>query len=270
MQLHESERAPPSGASPRAMEVEHLDMVFKSGAADIVALQDINFTVEDGEFIAVVGPSGCGKTTLLKIFAGLIKPSGGVAKLRGTPIQGARPDVGIVFQTPVLYPWRTILENVMIPIDVLRLGRAKYRQSALSLLEMAGLKGFENYYPSQLSGGMQQRVGIVRSLIHEPAMLLMDEPFGALDALTRENMNMELQRIWLENRRTVFFITHSISEAIFLADRVLVMTARPGKIDAILDIDLPRPRSLDMMNSETFGEYARDIRERLNAKGGID
>jgi NitT/TauT family transport system ATP-binding protein len=175
-----------------------------------------------------------------------------------------------VFQSPVLFPWRSVLGNVLLPADVQHLGRARITGRAFELLELVGLTGFEHRYPWELSGGMQQRVALVRALIHDPALLLMDEPFGALDALTREAMNVELQRIWLERRKTVVFITHSTTEAVFLADRVAVMTARPGKIGDLLDIDLPRPRSLDVMTTEKFGGYVRRIRAALNAGGGIE
>jgi NitT/TauT family transport system ATP-binding protein len=236
----------------------------------VVALQDIDFTVRDGEFVSVVGPSGCGKSTLLKILAGLLPASEGEARLRGTPIDGPRRDIGVVFQSPVLFPWRSVLGNVLLPADVQRLGREEMKRRAIGLLDLVGLTGFEHRYPWQLSGGMQQRVALVRALIHDPALLLMDEPFGALDALTRETMNVELQRIWLERQKTVVFITHSTSEAVFLGDRVLVMTPRPGRIQDVLEVDLPRPRGLEIMNTEAFGVYVQRIRRALNAGGGLE
>src|SRR5262249_33651013 len=201
---------------------------YESRSGAVSALEGIDFTVADGEFVSIVGPSGCGKSTLLKILAGLLPRSGGDASLRGTPIARPRRDIGVVFQSPVLFPWRTVLDSVLLPVDAQALGRSRYDSVARELLTLVGLEGFENRYPWELSGGMQQRVAIVRALINDPVMLLMDEPFGALDAMTRESMNLELQRIWLTRRKTVLFITHSISEAVFLADRVLVMTARPG------------------------------------------
>jgi NitT/TauT family transport system ATP-binding protein len=174
--------------------------------------------------------------------------------------------VGVVFQSPVLFPWRTVLDNVLLPVEVQGLGRARHRAHALELLALVGLRGFEDRYPWELSGGMQQRVALTRSLIHEPEMLLMDEPFGALDALTRETMNLELQRIWLERRRTVLFVTHSIVEAVFLADRILVMTARPGRLLESVPVPLPRPRSLEVMSTPGFGSIVHRIRAHFNAR----
>ncbi|HEX2655446.1 MAG TPA: ABC transporter ATP-binding protein [Xanthobacteraceae bacterium] len=243
---------------------------YGRGPAAVVALNDIDFKVADSEFVSIVGPSGCGKSTLLRILAGLMPASDGDVLLNGTPIEGPRKDIGVVFQSPVLFPWRTVLGNVLLPADVQGLDRERMTKRALELLELVGLSGFEHRYPRELSGGMQQRVALVRALIHDPALLLMDEPFGALDAMTRESMNVELQRIWLERRKTVVFITHSTGEAVFLADRVIVMTPRPGKIGDLLEIDLPRPRPLDVMNTEKFGGYVRRIRAALNAGGGLE
>ncbi len=250
--------------------IRHLSKVYGGRGGNVTALSDIDCSIGDGEFMAIVGPSGCGKSTLLKILAGLLQRSGGEALLNGTPIDGPRHDIGVVFQSPVLFPWRNVLGNVLLPVDVQKLGREKMQQRALDLLNLVGLKDFEHRYPWELSGGMQQRVALVRALIHDPALLLMDEPFGALDALTRELMNVELQRIWMESRKTVVFITHSTSEAVFLGDRVMVMTPRPGKVEDMLEIDLPRPRSLDVMTTEKFGTYVRRIRKSLNAGGGLE
>jgi NitT/TauT family transport system ATP-binding protein len=250
--------------------VKRLTKRYGSGAEPILALKDIDFTVPDGEFLSIVGPSGCGKSTLLKILAGLLPASEGEALLNGTPIKGPRQDIGVVFQSPVLFPWRNVLNNVLLPADVQRLGRAQMEKRAYELLKLVGLDGFERRYPWELSGGMQQRVALVRALIHDPAFLLMDEPFGALDAMTREQMNVELQRIWLESKKTVVFITHSTAEAVFLGDRVMVMTPRPGRIGDLFEVDLPRPRTLDVMNTEKFGGYVRRIRKVLNAGGGLE
>jgi NitT/TauT family transport system ATP-binding protein len=259
-----------AGASRDAIAVRQLTKDYGADSSAIAALRDIDVTVGEGEFLSIVGPSGCGKSTLLKILAGLMPASSGEALLNGTPIDGPRRDIGMVFQSPVLFPWRTVLDNSMLPIDVQGLGRAQMIARAKSLIALVGLSGFENRYPWELSGGMQQRVALVRALVHDPALLLMDEPFGALDALTREAMNVELQRIWLERRKTVVFVTHSTSEAVFLADRVMVMTSRPGRIGDLLKIDLPRPRTLEVMNTEAFGTYVRRIRNGLNAGGGIE
>jgi NitT/TauT family transport system ATP-binding protein len=250
--------------------VRRLSKTYGRSGDGVLALDDIDFAVSEGEFLAVVGPSGCGKTTLLKILAGLIQASAGDALLRGTPIAGPRRDIGVVFQSPVLFPWRSVLDNVLLPADVQRLDRARLRKIATELLALVGLDGFERRYPWELSGGMQQRVAIVRALIHDPALLLMDEPFGALDAMTRDQMNLELQRIWLERRKTVVFITHSIPEAVFLADRVLVMTPRPGRIAEAVTVGLGRPRGLDVMNTDSFGAHVRRIRRHFSREGGVD
>jgi NitT/TauT family transport system ATP-binding protein len=253
-----------------AIAVRGLSKHYVTRDGRVSALERIAFDVGEGEFVAVVGPSGCGKSTLLKILAGLLPPSGGEAWLRGSPISGPRRDIGVVFQSPVLFPWRTVLDNVLLPVDVQRLGRAGLRATALDLLGLVGLAGFERRYPWELSGGMQQRVALTRALVHDPAMLLMDEPFGALDAMTREHMNLELQRIWLERRKTVLFITHSIPEAVFLADRVLVMSPRPGRILEDVRVDFARPRSLDVTSAVAFGELVRRLRARFQSRGGLD
>jgi len=250
------------------ISVRQLSLRYGRGESGVLALSDISFSVGDGEFIAVVGPSGCGKSTLLKILAGLLPQTAGEANLKGSPIEGPRRDIGVVFQSPVLFPWRTVLGNTMLPADVQRLDKEEMRKRALELIKLVGLSGFEGRYPRELSGGMQQRVGIVRALIHDPTILLMDEPFGALDAMTRESMNVELQRIWMERRKTVLFITHSTAEAVYLADRVIVMTPRPGKIGDEFEVDLPRPRELDVMNTEAFGAYVKRVRAALNPGGG--
>jgi NitT/TauT family transport system ATP-binding protein len=270
--LNETVRAvaPAPEIARDVIAVRHLSKSYGSGADAVDALHDIDFTVSDGEFMSIVGPSGCGKSTLLKILAGLMPASDGTALLNDVPITGPRKDIGVVFQSPVLFPWRNVLGNVLLPVDVQRLGRERMTGRALELIALVGLSGFERRYPWELSGGMQQRVALVRALIHDPALLLMDEPFGALDALTREAMNVELQRIWLERRKTVVFVTHSTSEAVFLADRVLVMTPRPGRIADLLRIDFPRPRSIDIMTTEAFGAHVRRIRAGLNAGGALE
>jgi NitT/TauT family transport system ATP-binding protein len=260
----------PMTVTTDAISVQGLSKGYPCRSGCVDALQEISFSVKEGEFIAVVGPSGCGKSTLLKILAGLSSPSKGEARLRGTLINGPRRDSGVVFQSPVLLPWRSVLENVLLPADVQHLSGDGYRRSALELLKLVGLQDFAHRYPSELSGGMQQRVAITRALIHDPAMLLMDEPFGALDAMTRELMNLELQRIWMERKKTVLFITHSIPEAVFLADRVLVMTPRPGRILDEVTIGLPRPRCLEATHLPEFCATVTSIREYFHAKGGLD
>ena len=253
-----------------AISVQHLSKVYATRDGGVAALERISFSIDEGEFVAVVGPSGCGKSTLLKILAGLLSSTDGSASLRGTRIQGPRRDIGVVFQAPVLFPWRTVLDNVLLPIDVQGQGRERYLPAARDLLTLVGLRDFERRYPWELSGGMQQRVAITRALIHDPAMLLMDEPFGALDAMTREKMNLELQRIWAAAKKTVLLITHSIPESIFLSDRVLVMSERPGSIAAIYDVALPRPRTLAMMGSPEFAVLAQTIRAHFYSKGLLD
>jgi NitT/TauT family transport system ATP-binding protein len=247
------------------IDVKGLRKEYSTSSCGIVlALDDIQFDVAEGEFVALVGPSGCGKSTLLKILAGLLPPSSGEVRLRSVPVTGPRRDVGVVFQSPVLFPWRTVMENVLLPVDVQRLGREKNRSRALELLALVGLTGFEDRYPWELSGGMQQRVAITRSLMHDPALLLMDEPFGALDAMTRESLNVELQRIWLERRETILFVTHSIAEAVFLADRVFVMTPRPGRLLERIEVRMPRPRQLEVMATPEFGRIVHRIRGYFN------
>ena len=251
--------------------VSDLEKTYTTKGRTLVkALGGISVEVGHGEFVTIVGQSGCGKTTLLKILAGLLARSAGSVMLRGEPVNGPRRDIGIVFQDPVLLPWRTVLDNVMLPIEVLHLDRAQFRTRAMQLIHLVGLETFEDKYPHELSGGMRQRVALARALVHDPSLLLMDEPFGALDAMTREFMNLELLRIWQEARKTVVFITHSIPEAVFLADRVIVMSARPGRITEIVKVDLPRPRDLDMMASDDFGVYTRKIRHLFDAKGWLD
>ena len=261
-------RASPA-AAPDVIAARRLSLTYGRGESGVVALRDISFRISDGAFVAVVGPSGSGKSTLLKILAGLLRPTAGGVDLRGLPIAGPRRDIGVVFQSPVLFPWRTVVGNVMLPADIQRLDRSAMKQRALELLALVGLGGFERRYPRELSGGMQQRVGIVRALLHDPAILLMDEPFGALDAMTRETLNVELQRIWMQRRITVLFITHSTAEAVFLADRIIVLTPRPGTISDELEVDLPRPRTLDVMTTERFGHYVRRVRAALSSSGTV-
>ena len=246
------------------IELQGVSKTYRTRDGDIPSLRPIDFTVGEGEFVVIVGPSGCGKTTLLKMLAGLLTPSGGEVRIEGKSITKPHSNIGIVFQTALLLPWRSVFSNVMMPVEVKGLPRAACEQRARDLLRLTGLQGFENKYPWQLSGGMQQRVAICRALVHDPKLMLMDEPFGALDALTREKMNVELQRIQGETGKTVLLITHSIPEAVFLADRVMVMNARPGNIAAVYDIPLPRPRTLDILANPLFVEMTQKIRKHFS------
>lgn len=253
-----------------AISIRQLRKVYRTHRlGDVEALKNISLTVHDGEFISLVGPSGCGKSTLLKILAGLLPYNEGEIELVGKPHSGPNEDVGLVFQAPVLLPWRTIMRNVLLPVEFARRSRADFRDRARELLHLVGLEGFEDRYPHELSGGMQQRAAIVRALVQDPRILLMDEPFGALDAMTREQMNLEMLRIWQTYRKTILFVTHSISEAVFMADRVAVMTSRPGAIAEVIPVDLPRPRTLEMINRAQFGEYVSHIRDLLKASGDL-
>ena len=238
--------------------------VYRQGKKEHLAISDATFDVMPGELVSLVGPSGCGKSTLLKILAGLHPNDGGEVKIGSQthPFNPAR-DVGMVFQAPLLLKWRRILENVLLPAEILGLDMEKARGRARELLKLVGLAGYEDKYPYELSGGMQQRAAIARSLIHDPKLVLMDEPFGALDALTREKMNLELLRIWKESGKTIIFVTHGISEAVFLGTRVVVLTAGPARMADNLEISLPRPRTLDMKTHERFGEYTRRIYKLL-------
>ncbi len=231
----------------------------------ILALDGIDLDVAPGEFIALLGPSGCGKTTLLKIVAGLVRGFEGQARLAGKPIVNPSLAVGVVFQEPTLLPWRTVLANILLPAELVNFDRERYTERALELMRTVGLAGFEHKYPKELSGGMRQRAGICRALLRDPQVLLMDEPFGALDAMTREFLNVELQRIWLGSGKTVVFVTHSIPEAVFLADRVVVMSPRPGRIAEIVPITLPRPRTLADLAHEDAGELLARIRRHFSA-----
>jgi len=236
----------------------------KDGAVEACAGVDLD--IRRSEFVAIVGPSGCGKTTILKMVAGLVPHTAGSITVGGSPVERPLTDVGIVFQEAILLDWRDVLSNVMLQVDIRGRDAAAGEREARHLLEITGLAGFEHKKPYELSGGMRQRVSICRALVHDPTLLLMDEPFGALDARTREQISMDIQRIWMEKRKTAIHITHSIPEAVLLADRVVVMGPRPGRIVEILEIDLPRPRRLDKLPAR-FNEYAGRIREIFKSKG---
>jgi NitT/TauT family transport system ATP-binding protein len=251
---------------PPFIHLDGVSKVYETEGGTVEACLDVSLDIGQSEFVAVVGPSGCGKTTILKMVAGLVPYSSGTITMGGRVVDRPQTDVGIVFQEPILLDWRNVLENVMLQADIRRLERARYEPVARHLLQATGLQGFEDKKPYELSGGMRQRVSICRALVHDPPLLLMDEPFGALDALTREQISMDIQRIWMEKRKTVLHITHSIPEAVLLADRVVVMSPRPGRIVEILDVDLPRPRRLDKLPPR-FNDYTDRIRDIFKAKG---
>jgi NitT/TauT family transport system ATP-binding protein len=262
-------RAPPANtpAAQPYLEFRNLTKVYATDDGPVRALDQISLAQRQGEFLSILGPSGCGKSTLMMIAAGLLPASNGLVVVRGQRVVSPRTDVGIIFQSPVLLEWRTALGNIMLQAEARHLDRRGAERRARDLLAAVGLAGFEGKYPDELSGGMRQRVSLCRALIHNPPQLLMDEPFGALDALTRDQLVLDLQRLWNETRMTVLFITHSVAEAVFLSDRVIVMTPRPGRIDRVIDIDLPRPRTLAMRESPEFNGYNRQILDLLLARG---
>jgi NitT/TauT family transport system ATP-binding protein len=246
------------------IEFENLSRSFRSRDGDeILALKDLSLSIGRNEFVTLVGPSGCGKSTLLRIVAGLILPTRGVAKIDGNPVTAPRDETAMVFQSPTLLPWASVLDNVLFPLRMMGRMAPDSRERARALIRLVGLDGFEEKSPRELSGGMQQRVAICRALIHEPQVLLMDEPFGALDALTREEMTLELLRIWERQPKTIVFVTHSIPEAVLLADRVVVMSARPGRIAEIIDVPLARPRNFELEGHPEFQRRTHRIRELI-------
>lgn len=258
-----------SSSAAVPVEIKGVSKVFRRAQMQTQAIDRVDLSVKPSEFVAVVGPSGCGKSTLLKIIAGLLEPSEGRVEIAGRTISGPHTDLGIVFQSPVLLDWRNVLDNVLVQIDLRGGDVAACHERARALLAKVGLGGFENRMPRELSGGMRQRAAIVRALIHQPPLLMMDEPFGALDALTREQMRIDLEKLWLERGQTTFFITHGISEAVALADRVIVMTPRPGRIERIIEIDLPRPRHKAVVTSQRFTDYCDEITECFMRHGVI-
>lgn len=256
----------------RAMSIDATDvaMVYRSGGAPIDALRSVDLQVKPGEFVSVIGPSGCGKSTLLKIIAGLVEPSGGTVRVGDRAVDSPVTDLGIVFQDAVLLEWRRAMANVMIQIEMRGLPKSDYADRASELLDLVGLDGFKDRYPYELSGGMQQRVAICRALVHDPPLLLMDEPFGALDALTRDQIGADLQRIWLDTQKTVVFVTHSVPEAVFLSDTIVVMSSRPGTILGVLPVELERPRSLSIRASAEFGKVTNDVYQLLAGSGAAE
>jgi len=253
MQAHDDAAAVPRAAAA-AISGEGVSKVFRRGSTEVRALEQVDLEVGDGEFVAVLGPSGCGKSTLLRLVAGLVPATTGRIAIAGVPVQGPHTDLGIVFQAATLLDWRTVLGNVLLQVELRGLDPKAYEARAVALLNTVGLGDFTGAFPRELSGGMKQRAAIVRALVHDPKILLMDEPFGALDALTREQMRIDIEDLWLSSRKTVMFITHSIDEAVLLADRVVVMSPRPGRIERTVPIDLPRPRGLEGRRLPGFTE----------------
>jgi NitT/TauT family transport system ATP-binding protein len=251
------------------VEINGVGKAYNTSGAPVRALQGIDLAVKPGEFVSIVGPSGCGKSTLLKCVAGLQSVTEGEIRVKGERVVQPPDNMGFVFQKDVLLDWRTVLHNVLLMAEFRGLPTRDYVDRARSLLAVFGLQGFENRYPWELSGGMRQRVAICRALLVDPELLLMDEPFGALDALTRDDLNIELERLWVETRKTILFITHGIAEAVYLADRVVVMARNPGRIAETFSVDIPRPRPLSVRNTPQFGEYAQHIRHLFATLGVV-
>jgi NitT/TauT family transport system ATP-binding protein len=257
----------PSRVRRPLVTVDRVSKYYRTRDGDIHALAEVSFELGEGEFLSIVGPSGCGKSTLLMLISGLIPRTAGEIRIDGQLVTRPYTDLGIVFQRDVLLNWRTVLDNILLQVEMRRLSRKRYEGRARELLTLVGLAGFEKKYPNELSGGMRQRAAICRALVHDAPLLLMDEPFGALDALTRDQMNLDLLKIWHQSQKTVLFITHSIPEAVFLADRVMVMSPRPGRIVELMEIALPRPRHLSVRETPEFAGYTRRIREIFQAEG---
>jgi NitT/TauT family transport system ATP-binding protein len=249
------------------ISLEGVTKRFITRAGDsVLALDKVALDIGRDQFVTLVGPSGCGKSTLLKIVSGIIPPTEGRVRLSGEVLERPSRKIGMVFQRPVLLPWRSVLDNVLFPIEMLGWPVARYREEALRLIQLVGLQGFEKALPNELSGGMQQRVSICRALIYDPQVLMMDEPFGALDAMTREDLSVELLRIWTERKKTVLFVTHSINESVLLADRVIIMTARPGRVVMDLPVNLPRPRTLETERTPEFQNLVHTVRTAIYAE----
>lgn len=261
---------PSHGTGPQpAISIHGVSKIYSGvDGTGVEALRNFSLDIQEGEFISLLGPSGCGKTTLMMIVAGLLPLTSGEVVLGGRSVDRPVTEAGIVFQSPVLLDWRDVIGNVMLQTEARKLPKAQYRQRSRELLERVGLQGFEHHYPWQLSGGMQQRVSLCRALVHDPPYLFMDEPFGALDALTREQNGLDLHKLWYERRKTVIFVTHSIPEAVFLSNRVAVMTPRPGQIEEIFHIDLPFPRRLDLQATPAFHQYT-SAAQRLFQRHGV-
>ncbi len=242
--------------------LKDIGMVYKSGGQDVTALTNVTLDIHKGEFVSLLGPSGCGKTTLLRVIADLLQPTTGEITIGGESPKEARlkQKYGIVFQSAVLYDWRTVIKNVMLPLEIMHIPKAERYKKAMQMLELVGLADFANSYPNQLSGGMQQRVGIARALAIKPEILLMDEPFSALDEFTREKLHEDLLKIWRKTNKTIIFVTHNIAESVFLSDKICVLSPHPGRLSAVIDVDLPRPRTLEMKNTQEFTELVAKVR----------
>lgn len=249
------------------LQASDTSLVYRTRNGSITALGGVDLDVPRGAFVSVIGSSGCGKSSLLKLFAGLLRPSRGAVRIDGADIVGPDRRIGIAFQRPTLMPWKTVLQNVLVPAEAQGRDRKQSQRHAEALLALVGLAGFASNFPRELSGGMQQRVGLARMMVHEPEVLLLDEPFSALDALTREELMVELQRLWLSNARTALFVTHSIAEAAFLSDRVVVMSPRPGRVVTTIEVPFERPRPLSLLETAGFGALTGQIRHALNAAG---
>jgi NitT/TauT family transport system ATP-binding protein len=259
-------------AAPAIIDIRHLNLTFTAGDHPVHALSDVTLKIQPGDFVSLIGPSGCGKTTLLRVIADLEQPTGGDLSVEGMSAEQARLKrrYGYVFQAPALYPWRTVERNVSLPLELFGMGKEERRRVATEQLALVGLAGFEKKFPWQLSGGMQQRASIARALSFSPDILLMDEPFGALDEITRDHLNLQLTRLWNQTGKTCVFVTHSIAEAVFLSTKIVVMSPRPGRILDIIDCDLPRDRTLDMRESAAFQEVAAKVRAGLAEGHGYD
>jgi NitT/TauT family transport system ATP-binding protein len=248
---------------PTAMQIRHATKYYKTSTGAVHALEDINLEIKQGEFTCILGPSGCGKTTLLWGLSGLHELTKGDVILNGTPVKGPRPEIGMIFQEANLLPWRDLMKNILFPFEIKKLDPKPYRDRIQGLIDEVGLSGFENKYPRELSGGMQQRASIVRCLSFDPLLILMDEPFGALDAFTRDEMNLLIQKIWMETGKTIVFVTHNVTEAIFLSDRVVVLSPRPGRLNHIFDINIPRPRSIEQTFTPEFIKLVLEVKATI-------
>jgi NitT/TauT family transport system ATP-binding protein len=253
---------------PVSIKIDHVSKVYRTGSGGVHALDNLSAEVAEGEFVCILGPSGCGKSTLLWGMSGLHDPTAGQILMNGAPVTGPRPEIGMIFQEANLLPWRNLAENINFPFEIKKIDPKPFQPRIASLLDEVGLAGFENKMPRELSGGMQQRASIVRCLSYDPNVILMDEPFGALDAFTRDEMNLLIQKIWMETRKTIVFVTHNVTEAIFLADRVFVLSARPGRLAHVYPINLPRPRSIEQTFTPEFIEMMLDIKSRIQHGGG--